>query len=145
MTNTNTKPRSPRSRWVRTENIREGLAAALRAGTITDWGTYSPGDRKGRRWQIIPNGSTGVTYTTRETEAFLTGIEAASTRNVRTAVVTGGARNLDQVRAYLPGNYHANQYGPSIVIVGRDYAGWTLDDYVIPRLASGLVWVEEVH
>ena len=30
------------------------------------------------------------------------------------------------------------------VIAGRDVAGWTLDAYVIPRLASGLYFAAEV-
>jgi hypothetical protein len=30
------------------------------------------------------------------------------------------------------------------LIAGRDVAGWTLDDYVIPRLASGMYYAEEV-
>jgi hypothetical protein len=30
------------------------------------------------------------------------------------------------------------------LIGGRDSCGWTLDDYVIPRLASGMYFAEEV-
>ena len=30
------------------------------------------------------------------------------------------------------------------VIGGRDVAGWTLDAYVIPRLASGLYFATEI-
>jgi hypothetical protein len=32
----------------------------------------------------------------------------------------------------------------NVVVSGADMAGWTLDGYVIPRLASGLIWAEEV-
>jgi hypothetical protein len=32
----------------------------------------------------------------------------------------------------------------STAIVGEDFAGWTLDAYILPRLASGLHWAEEV-
>jgi hypothetical protein len=32
-----------------------------------------------------------------------------------------------------------------IDITGTDQAGWTLDDYVIPRLASGLIVAKEVE
>lgn len=75
----------------------------------------------------------------------------------RVAVVTGGARNVEQVRAYLPRDYSANEEvmerhavtGPDgyrqsvrIVIRGHDFAGWTMEDYVVPRLASGLIFVE---
>ena len=31
-----------------------------------------------------------------------------------------------------------------ITIFGTDSAGWTLDDYVIPRLASGMIYATEV-
>lgn len=47
---------------------------------------------------------------------------------------------------YLPGNYSVigedEQY---VYIRGADNAGWSLDDYVIPRLASGLIFCEEIH
>ena len=56
------------------------------------------------------------------------------------------------VAKYLPDNYSveavvSNQtgeivdwpYPQAIVVSGRDVAGWTLDGYVLPRLASGLI------
>jgi hypothetical protein len=60
-------------------------------------------------------------------------------------------RFLDRVRAYLPRNYGAS-IAPAgtvadvegILVYGRDSAGWTLDGYVIPRLASGSMFAEEV-
>ena len=63
-----------------------------------------------------------------------------------TAVVYG-ARSAEEVGRYLPSNYRV-VYAVSrdgrleVVISGRDDAGWTMDDYVIPRLASGLMRVE---
>lgn len=62
-------------------------------------------------------------------------------------------RNADSRRhadAYLPDNYriiHEYEHdggGLQFVIEGKDAYGWTLDGYVIPRYASGLVWVEEI-
>lgn len=54
--------------------------------------------------------------------------------------------NLVRVKEYLPENYGACIVhlpgDPMILIVGIDYAGWTWDDYVEPRLASGLIWAE---
>lgn len=51
---------------------------------------------------------------------------------------------LETVRRYLPSNYTAS-YGPrDILIIGQDVAGWTLDDYVIPRLASGNIYAKEI-
>jgi hypothetical protein len=64
---------------------------------------------------------------------------------MRRAIVTGGLSvNLDLVKRYLPSNYQATEGPDGIVIEGSDNAGWTLDGYVIPRLASGLIAAEEV-
>ena len=64
--------------------------------------------------------------------------------STRRAVITHTA-NLDTVRAYLPSNYTAERTMlDSIIIDGTDNAGWTLDGYVIPRLASGLIFAREI-
>ena len=67
---------------------------------------------------------------------------------------TGLTPRLETIRRYMPGNYEAAEVELAngipgvdamrmIVIVGQDNAGWTLDEYVIPRLASGLYFAEE--
>ena len=73
-----------------------------------------------------------------------------STSKIRRAVV-GNTVNIETVRRYLPDNYVASlaPFGGrwiegTIIIEGEDVAGWTLDDYVIPRLASGLIGCREV-
>lgn len=75
-----------------------------------------------------------------------------------------GMRDASQVAVFLPSNYsvageaverhekfstaHADgrQYDERFVVViaGRDQAGWTLDGYVIPRLASGMIFGREI-
>ena len=61
-----------------------------------------------------------------------------------------GAQDEREVAAYLPGNYRTLGYRwtealrRAVVIEGRDVAGWTLDDYLAPRLASGLMVCEEI-
>ena len=55
-----------------------------------------------------------------------------------------GSDALSVVQEYLPSNYEAVEQDGEIVIFGRDSAGWTLDDYVIPRLASGMIYATEV-
>lgn len=61
----------------------------------------------------------------------------------RVAIVTG--EPVDRVAAYLPANYYAVDMGADVVeIRGDDHLGWTLEDYVIPRLASGLIFAREV-
>lgn len=63
---------------------------------------------------------------------------------VRRAVIKNET-SLRRVEAYLPRHYTA-VLDPTggITIVGTDNAGWTLTDYIIPRLASGLIFAEEV-
>jgi hypothetical protein len=52
----------------------------------------------------------------------------------------------DAVANYLPDNYRVVDYDPrGVYIEGEDVAGWTLDDYVLPRLASGLYFGQEVE
>ncbi len=62
---------------------------------------------------------------------------------IRTAIIT--TDDADRVAAFLPSNYtvvgHADH---QVTIQGIDNAGWTLDDYVLPRLASGLLFGIEV-
>lgn len=63
----------------------------------------------------------------------------------RAARITPGAATLSVVEAYLPSNYSAYvAHDQAVVIHGFDVAGWTLDGYVIPRLASGLIVAREV-
>lgn len=65
----------------------------------------------------------------------------------------------DAVAEYLPSNYSVLWSGPvttearylfespslvATVISGTDSCGWTLDDYVLPRLASGLYFGQEI-
>jgi len=60
--------------------------------------------------------------------------EATRYANVR------GARSKKEVAAYLPDNYSVlgtNTTSGAVIICGVDFMGWTLDDYVIPRLGSG--------
>jgi hypothetical protein len=61
---------------------------------------------------------------------------------MRYALVAGRG---EQVAAYLPDNYQVlGSVDGQTVIGGRDAAGWTLDAYVIPRLASGLYFATEI-
>ena len=55
---------------------------------------------------------------------------------------------MSTVGAYLPTNYAcylstANNLTFKVIIRGEDSAGWTLDGYVIPRLASGNMYAKE--
>lgn len=72
----------------------------------------------------------------------------------RRAIITHDVE-LDRVQRYLPSNYQAAEkvvldpynaevpLSKQIVIFGYDNAGWTLDNYVIPRLASGMIFATE--
>lgn len=60
-------------------------------------------------------------------------------------VTIRGRDTVHTVAAYLPGNYKVlGMQGDDVMIGGVDNHGWTLDDYVIPRLASGMMHCEEI-
>lgn len=66
------------------------------------------------------------------------------TNPVRTALIRGGTPA--QIANYLPSNYlviDSPTGEEGVTIQGEDVAGWTLDDYVLPRLASGLYFGKE--
>jgi len=68
--------------------------------------------------------------------------------------IVRNARTRREAEAYLPDNYkviHEFTDAPdgkalaqSFVIAGEDKMGWTLDDYVIPRYASGIIACREI-
>lgn len=66
---------------------------------------------------------------------------------IRYALVRSGALAIAD---YLPSNYEViyqtdpDTTGGETVIAGRDRGGWTLHQYVLPRLASGLYFGEEI-
>lgn len=52
-----------------------------------------------------------------------------------------------KVAAYLPARYKVIGFDletNQVLIAGYDYAGWTMEGYVIPRLGSGLWHCEEL-
>lgn len=58
---------------------------------------------------------------------------------------TGIGGDVYRVEAFLPLNYSARALNADVVeITGRDAAGHTLDGYVIPRLASGGMYADEI-
>jgi hypothetical protein len=71
---------------------------------------------------------------------------------IRRAIVrqprwTGAGEREDWERglmALLPQNYQLQTQGDDYYVEGMDVMGWTLDAYVIPRLASGNYTAEEV-
>lgn len=51
----------------------------------------------------------------------------------------------ETIGRYLPANYKVTDSDTDYVyFAGHDNAGWTMEDYVLPRLASGLIFAEEV-
>lgn len=74
----------------------------------------------------------------------------------RYALVTSGFElSSEQVGRYLPGNYRVEgkvmarqPWGsevPGVLVSGEDNDLFTLDEYVIPRLASGMYWAVEIE
>ena len=75
--------------------------------------------------------------------------------NIKRYAIVTTTSERDNVAAYLPSNYeviyrepsqvdYAREHWQSVVIAGRDNAGWTLDGYIIPRLASGMFFATEI-
>jgi len=63
---------------------------------------------------------------------------------MRLAIVKN-AESAKKLYRYMPANYVIlGGIDGEYLIGGYDEAGWTLDGYVIPRLASGLIWATEV-
>lgn len=63
------------------------------------------------------------------------------------AIIKGNHATQEQVQDYLPSNYnvvHVDPNGQGVLIAGEDDHGWTMDEYVLPRLASGLMPGKEV-
>ena len=65
--------------------------------------------------------------------------------SLRIAIIESDRDSLSTVQRYLPSNYEATSLvDGAIVIYGTDNAGWTMDGYVIPRLASGNIYAKEL-
>ena len=114
-------------------------------------------------WYVVGNGMSVPCNDKDEAEETLKSMQSgpttvsqkrAETKPERVAHITidaghSSSLSLDYVQRYLPSNYSAVEYvGPdgeeTIQIRGRDNAGWTMDGYVIPRLASANVYAREV-
>lgn len=60
----------------------------------------------------------------------------------RTATIRSG--NAEAIARYLPSNYEVvSSTETETLIEGHDDSGWTLDGFVLPRLASGLYFGSE--
>ena len=71
--------------------------------------------------------------------------------HIKAGRVSKTSASKDKLERYLPSNY--NVAGESVnrwtgeeywIIEGVDNAGWTWEDYVKPRLASGLIFVQDI-
>jgi hypothetical protein len=61
---------------------------------------------------------------------------------MRSAIIHTDAKPR-RLAAYLPSNYQTIIHQHTLYVVGTDKAGWTLDGYVLPRLASGSIYGTE--
>ena len=56
------------------------------------------------------------------------------------------SHGLDEVRRYLPSNYSAMEWREGLILIyGNDVHGWTMQGYVLPRLASGMIIAREIR
>lgn len=72
---------------------------------------------------------------------------------MRQAIVHGRDLSAERLERFLPSNYsivgQVDERGTlagitCYLIEGVDNAGWTLDGYVLPRLASGSIFGKEI-
>ena len=57
----------------------------------------------------------------------------------------GGNPTSEAAARYLPANYQVTGEDDEwVYFAGHNNSGWTMSGYVLPRLASGLFWAEEV-
>ena len=95
--------------------------------------------------------STIKRHETRTKENTMSSTDQKPERVAHIIIDTGrsSSLSLDLVQRYLPSNYEATEEitedGEEVIqIRGRDDSGWTMDGYVIPRLASANVYAVEV-
>lgn len=63
----------------------------------------------------------------------------------RFLLVSSSRDSAAEVSPYLPANYYLALETPEgFLVAGSDNAGWTLKDYVIPRLLSGSISSQEI-
>lgn len=78
---------------------------------------------------------------------LMTAVEVHPIRTFRIAPGRGADLEsmIDRVGRFLPANYLAlgDPDGVHVLVAGFDHAGWTRDDYVLPRLASGWIFPTE--
>jgi hypothetical protein len=67
---------------------------------------------------------------------------------MRFAVVRSNSSDkIDSIKALLPANYQVMRISPDgegVLIGGVDDHGWSMEEYVIPRLGSGMIAAREV-
>lgn len=69
---------------------------------------------------------------------------ARNARVLKESIWLSGHTAEQVITQYLPDNYSVSGSDDDYVyITGNDYAGWTMDEYVLPRLATGNMVAEE--
>lgn len=80
-----------------------------------------------------------------EAQAEVESWQVLRTVPLRKGRIARGSSPVESVARYLPANYKVTDSDTDYVyFAGHDNAGWTMEDYVLPRLASGLIFAEEV-
>lgn len=63
----------------------------------------------------------------------------------REVLIRTDPSNVEVIARHLPNNYTiVGADSEGVTIRGIDHYGWTLDGYVLPRLASGMFYGEEL-
>lgn len=98
--------------------------------------------------RFSPNGQLAV-YDVLETSLFsYSGNPDVFNDGDRVTLTVRNEHGATEILSRLPSHYRVSRHIPMepvqiMVVEGEDDAGWTLDGYVIPRLASGLIFARE--
>jgi hypothetical protein len=73
-------------------------------------------------------------------------VNTTTAKTRRFARIKGMSINPETIERYLPHNYSVLYFEDDMVtITGFDNAGWTLDEYVLPRIAQWGMGGTEIH
>lgn len=110
-------------------------------GTVYPW-TDDPDNPWGGHWSSEDRAVLNNAAVFARAGVDVMDLRGGPTRTARVQRLAPGT-TLATVRALLPSNYTAIADGDAVVVTGIDVAGWTLDGYVLPRLASALIAATE--
>lgn len=104
----------------RTDRITTALELAQHAGHVSSWYSYAPGDGR-RRW-VVATGALERTYTTREAEAFVHGLEAEARASVERETALADLERISRDLAARTDDANAQEWAADLEGARRELA-----------------------